>query len=96
MICIELFTVPLYKSYLLKKETQWVQQAWGGGDNWLSMMLHIAQPLPVTRCGRMSLPRARLFSLREMSCRCSAEQAGERRKGNQTPQNICPILHSVL
>lgn len=45
------------------------------------MTLCIAQPLPVTRCGRMSLPGARLSSLREMSCCCvQSEQEREERE----------------
>lgn len=90
VICMKLFIVPLHKTYLKKKkETQWVQQTWGNTP--LSTVLFIAQPLPVTRCGRMSLLRARLSSLRERSYCCSAEQAGERREGNRTPRNICPF-----
>lgn len=49
MICIELFTVPLYKSYLLKKETQWVQQAWGGGQ----LVKHDAAYSTTTTCNQV-------------------------------------------
>lgn len=67
-----------------------------GGTTPVSVRPSIAQPPPVPRCGRMSLPRARLSSPREGSCRRRAEQAGERRKGNRTPQNVCPVMHSAL
>ena len=68
-----------------------------GGDVPWSKMLRIAQPRPATRRGRMSPQRARLdSSLRETSCRRGAEQAAERRKGNQAPWNSCPLLQGPV
>lgn len=86
-----LFIIAIKKN---RKQSKWIKKAQESNE---PMKPDAARSTATTaaRRGRTSLRGARLASLREMCC-AAEKWAGERRKENQTPWNICPLLHSVL
>lgn len=80
---MELLTVPLYKSYFLtrKRRTKGQEETTP-----LSMMPRIAQPLPVTRCGRDVTAESQAFQpeRNELPLLCRASRREKKGKPNTT------------
>lgn len=83
IIGMELLTVHLYKSYFLTRKLRTKGQE---GTTPLSMMPRIAQPLPVTRCGRDVTAESQAFQpeRNELPLLCRASRREKKGKPNTT------------